>query len=697
VDNLIECYGELKVESNFRPVFTGVILLSLTGSAYAEQKKLESMTVTGTRVEQSILDQSLSIGSKNSDEVSLDKATTQKELLNSIAGVRINQTGSVIGHMTSIRLPANVGPYYLFLQDSIPVQSSGFFNHNGLAYTNFSTAGSVEVLKGAGTALYGSDAVGATINIRSTPAIDEQGFSFSAETGSDDFRRYGVKGGAEINDHSNISATISHTESDGWRDHTEYDRQEFSAQYANDLNEDNSITLGLIVNNSVAEMAGDLIGEDEFKNNTESVGNIEEKLKQGIAFERKFDFARLNMEWNHSYSDTVELNSIAYIRRNRNRYVATWESNLPANDSEENSIGLLLKADIDMGSIHGIVGLDVEYTKGSREYTQLFDFVPSGFGSPVVAGKIYDYDVNYRAISPYSRLEFKLSEKLTLGAGLRYDSNSYEYTNNLADGQYAASSYSRASSDKDPSFNHLSPKLDLAYKLSESQALYARYANGFRLPQATRLYSLRTNNIDFSLDEEVTDTFEIGYKWYTDRHQFSSAIYYLVIDDTIVRRENAASERFYVNGDETTHKGIELSLASKLTDEFTTRIAYSYSKHEYKDDEKFGDNEQAEAPNTIANVRLIYQPKILAGLTAMLEWEHVGSMWLDDDNTKKYDGHDIGNIKLNYDINKQFSIHARVNNFTDNLYAERATISFGSERYTPGAPRQAYLGFEFKL
>ncbi len=685
------------MKSMFSAVYFGVVLLGMTSTVVAENIILDNVTVTATRVEQSILEQPLSIAAKQSDEIMLDRAVNQKELLNSIAGVRITQTGSGIGHMTSIRLPTNVGPYYLFLQDSIPVQSSGFFNHNGLAFTNFSTAGSVEVMKGAGTALYGSDAVGATINIRSIPAVDQQGFKFAAEAGSDDFRRYGITGGVAINEHSNIAANISHAEAEGWRDHTEYDRQEFSVQYTNDINDDNTLNIGLTVNNTVAEMAGSLIGEDEFKNNTESVGNIAEKLKQGIAFERKFDFARLNMEWNHSYSDTVELNSIAYIRRNRNRYIATWESNLPANDSEENSVGLLLKATIDIGTIRAIVGLDLEYTQGSREYTQLFDFVPSGFGSVVAAGKIYDYDVNYRAISPYSRLEFKLSDKLTLGVGLRYDSNSYDYTNNLADGQYGASSYSRASSDNDPSFNHLSPKLDLAYRLSPLQSLYARYANGFRIPQASRLYALRTNNIDFSLDEEITDTFEVGYKWFTERHQFTSALYYLVIDDTIVRRENAARERFYVNGDETIHKGIELSLASKLTDEFTTRVAYSYSKHEFKDDDNFGDNEQAEAPNTIANIRFIYQPRKLSGLTAMLEWEHVGSMWLDDDNTKKYDGHDIGNIKLNYAFNQQFSIHARINNFTDNLYAERATISFGSERYTPGAPRQAYLGFEFKL
>ena len=689
--------GETLMKSRFSPACSGVVLLAVAGSAFAEHTTLDGMTVTATRSSQSALEQPVSIGYKKSDEIKLDNAATQKELLNSISGVRITQTGSSIGHMTSIRLPSNTGPYYLFLQDSIPVQSSGFFNHNGLAYTNFSSAGSVEVMKGAGTALYGSDAVAATINVLSVPAFEDEGFKASAETGSDGFRRYGVTGGVEINDHSNVSTTISHAESDGWRDHTEYDRQEFAVKYVNDINDDNTIKLGLTVNKTVAEMAGSLIGEDAFKHDTESVGNVEDAIASGIDIERKFDFARFNMEWNHVLTDNIELNSIAYIRSNRNRYIATWENNLPQNDSEENTVGLLLKANMDFGRVRNISGVDFEFTRSSREYTQLFDFVPSGFGSAVAAGTIYDYDVNYRAFAPYSRVEIQLSDKFKLGAGLRYDINSFEYTNNLADGQYAASSYSRASSDNDPTFNHLSPKLDLAYQMSATQTMYARYANGFRIPQASRLYSLRTNNIDFSLDEEITDTFEIGYKWQSDRHEFSGAIYYLVIDDTIVRRENGAGDRYYVNGNETTHKGIELSLASKLTDELTSKVAFSYSKHEFKDDDDFGDNEQSQAPNDVANVRLIYSPKAVMGLTAMVEWEHVGSSWMDDDNTKKYDGYDVGNIKVRYDVTKQLSLHARINNITDELYAESATISYGSERYTPGAPRQAFVGFDYKL
>lgn len=673
------------------------LVTAMVNSYAAETISLEGMTVTGERDQQSIMDQPVSIGYKKEAEVALDSAVSQKELLNSIAGVRITQTGSSIGHMASIRLPTNTGPYYLYLQDSIPVQSSGFFNHNGLAYTNFSTSGSVEVLKGAGTALYGSDAVAATINVISAPERDQIGLKITTEAGSDGFGRVNAAGGVDIDESSTITAQASHAQADGWRDHTEYDRQEVAVKYIKDLNDSNTLKIGFSANKTVAEMAGDLVGYDAFKNQTTSVGNVQSAIDSGLDIVRKFDFARVNVEWNHDLSDTATLNSIAYVRSNRNRYVATWENNLPQNDSQENTFGMLFKASMEFGLLRNITGLDFEYTQASKEYTQLFDYVPSGFGSSVAAGKIYDYDVNYLAIAPYTRFEYLLTDKLKVGAGVRLDTNSFDYTNNLSDGQYAASSYSRASSDNDPNYSHISPKLDLTYQFNNAQMVYARYANGFRIPQASTLYSLKTDNISFSIDQEVTDTYEVGYKFVTDRYEFASAIYLLTIDDTIVRRENSAGDRFYVNGDKTTHKGIELSLSSKLTDEFTSKIAYSYSKHEFDNDAVYGDNEQAQAPNNVGNVRLIYSPKSLAGFTSMLEWEHVGSSWLDDENTTRYAGYDVANIKLRYEINDQFNVFARVMNITDRIFAESAAINYGSERYTPGAPRQAYVGFDYKF
>ncbi len=686
------------MKSVFKPVLSGVCLLGIAAYSYAEETVVfDDMTVTATRSAKSSLDLPVSIGRKSGDEVELDKSATQKELLNSIAGVRINQTGSTLGHMASIRLPTSTNPYYLYLQDSIPVQSSGFFNHNALAFTNFSDAGSVEVMKGAGTALYGSDAIGATINVRSPSIMDQLGPKFSAEVGSDDFRRYTASGGVEIDQRSAISASVSHADGDGWRDHSEYDRQEFSVNYVNDFNYDNSFKVGLNVNSTEAEMTSSINDFRRYRDRPEDAGDsVTDAIAEGVDPIRKFDHARLSVEWNHIASDTVEFNTIAYVRHNRNRYNATWEQDsLPFNDTKENSAGLLLKADMDLSFARVITGLDIEYTEQRREYTQQFDTMT------VPAGKILDYEVDYTAIAPYTRLEFQLTDQLTLGAGLRYDYNSFEYTNKTDDGVYATSTFARANSDRDPSFNHLSPKLDLTYQIDNKQTTYARYANGYRVPQATRLYQLHEQTVDFTLDEETTDTYEVGYKLKTQRNEFAAALYYLVIQDTIVERRAGSfpnQTRFSVNGGRTLHKGIELSLASVLTDELTSKIAYSFSQHEFDDDEQNGDNEQREAPENVANARLIYTPNAVAGLTAMVEWEHVGSYWLDDANTTRYSGHDVANIKMRYQLNDQLALFGRVTNLTDRLYAETANITFGpSQRYTPAAPRQAFVGMEYKL
>ena len=689
---------EIVMKTKFISLLSVVSLLCFSSYGYTEDITFDDMTVTATRSERSSLELPVSINIKSADEVAVDKASTQRELLNSIAGVRLTQTGSTIGHTTSIRLPNNTNPYYLFLQDSIPIQSSGFFNHNGLAYTNFSSAGAVEVFKGAGTALYGSDAVGGIINVRSSKPMDNLGAKFSAELGRDAFQRFEIEAGVEIDEHAAISANMSHAKADVWREHSEYERDELSINYVNDLNDENQLKIGFNVNSSESEMTSVIEGFRRYRDEPTYLGQqVERSIAAGIDPIREFDYARLNIELNHIVSDTLEVNAIAYIRNNRNRYSATWEPNVAFNDGKENSYGLLLKADVDLGRLHTITGLDVEYTQATREYEQKFDYTPSGWGSTVAAGKIYDYEVDYKALAPYIRVELAISPKIKLGAGLRYDINSFEYTNKLTDGQYAASTYSRASSDNDPTFNHLSPKLDLTYQISGQQSVYGRYANGFRVPQASRLYSLRTNNIDFSLDEEVTDTFEIGYKYRNATHEFTTAVYSLVIDDTIVRRENALRERYFVNGSKTLHRGIEFSLASKLSDEVTTKVAYSFSQHEFDGDDVYGDNEQRQAPENTANTRLIYTPRQVKGLTTLFEWEHVGSQWLDDANTTRYAGHDVANIKMRYELNNNIVMFARVNNITDRLYAESAEIAYGTQRYTPAPPRQAFVGFEYKL
>ncbi len=677
-----------------------LMMMAIPAVVYADSTptSLDQVSVTATREEEKTLTVPASIGVKGASEIALDAPAYQKELLNSIPGVRITQTGSTVGHMTSIRMPQNTGPYYLFLQDSIPVQSSGFFNHNGLAYTNFGSAGGAEVLKGAGTALYGSDAVAATINVRSSDPSMKDGWSVQPEVGSDNWGKVRISGGVELAEDSSFGIDISHSQSDGWRDHTEHSRDEVNLTHFKALGEDDTLKTIFSANQTDAEMAGSLIGLDELNNNPTSVGDIEGQLDKGLDVERKFDFARLSTEWDHYISDNKHLSSIAYLRSNRNRYVATWEQNLPQNDSKQKTLGALFKMNLENGALNTNLGLDAEYTQAEQRYTQSYDYVPSSrWGSPVTTGEIYNYDVNYTAVAPYARLEYDVNDSVQINAGLRYDTNRYDYTNNLEDGQYGQSNYSRVSSDKDYTFHHLSPKLGVSFNLGEDRMAYLRYANGFRIPQATRLYSVRTDNVDFELDPEITDTYEMGYKFGSASTVFDVAVYQMYIDDTIVRRENAAGDRYYVNGGKTSHQGIELGLTQQLSETVSAKFALSYSKHEYVNDIEYGDNEQAGAPSTSANLRLFYKPKAIQGLTTLFEMVYLGDYWLDDNNTKTYDGYDLYNFKISYKPGKNWSWYAKVNNITDEIYAESASFSYGKEKYTPGAPRQFYVGFEYNF
>lgn len=674
----------------------GITLSLMCASVlYAEELvNLSDITVTATRVETATVSQALSIEKKDSKEIELDQVVFQKDLLNSLSNVLVTQTTSGVGHMISVRTPISTQPYVLYLQDGIPVQSSGFFNHNALAYTSFESADSVEVLKGAGTALYGSDAVSAVINVGSTKPDGEAQTSAKVNAGSFGYKHTYLKNAGKMGEATNYEVGVGYTDSEGYRDHTGYKRYEAMAKFSTMLDEENNIETSFSYNKTEAEQAGTLTLE-ELESASTSVGDIADKLTQ-VDPQRKFDFMRASVKWDNYSYETLDISTIAYVRNTRNRYTATWEPNLPENDSEQTSVGLMHKTEQKFSWGQMTYGLDMEYTDGSVEYIQAFDYVPTRYGSPVNKGLIYDYDVDYVALAPYVQSHIVLSQNIFLDAGLRYDYNAFDYTNNTEDGQYGNSSYYRPSDSTD-SFNHASPKLALSYRPDERTSYYARYANGFRIPSATRLYSQSKTSdaTQFSLDPETTDTFELGFKKRYSTSSIDLAYYYMTIDDTIVRREAANKDRYYENGGESVHQGLELSYKQKFSTLFASTLAASYSKSNYVNDVQYGDNEMAGAPREKLNARLFYTPNDT--FTLMAELQYIGSYYMDDANTRSYDGYTVGNIKMNYEVNKQLKCFAKINNISDEAYVEKADYVYGSERYMPALPRAFYAGVEYKF
>src|SRR5205085_10393336 len=86
-------------------------------------------------------------------------------------------------------------PTYLYLEDGIPTRATGFFNHNALYEVNIPQSGGVEVLKGPGTALYGSDAIGGVVNVLTRPAPPSPSVEISTDAGGYGYGRALLTGG----------------------------------------------------------------------------------------------------------------------------------------------------------------------------------------------------------------------------------------------------------------------------------------------------------------------------------------------------------------------------------------------------------------------------------------------------------------------------------------------------------------------
>ena len=682
---------------------TAIVLSLSTVLLLAESQVIDltPISVVATGIEKSIVEQPLSIATKGEEEIKLDQVIFQKDLLNSLSGVHIEQTGSVIGHTTAIRMPENKSSYYLFMQDGIPVQSSGFFNHNGLAYTTFQTATSVEVLKGAGTALHGSDAVAAVIDVESLkkPSKNKE-ISIKGMAGSNGYGSGSVNMSDTIDEDSAYRASVGYMHSDGWREHTTSDRFEANIRYDQTINNDNDVKI--IFNTSItdAEQADSFEDYSYIENGStkasDNPGYFEALENTEVG--RKFDYARLSAEWNNYSFNDLEIALTPYVRYNRNRYVATWEKNYPSNDNKLSTFGLLQKNTYDASWGRLIGGFDAEYTKSSLNYNQDFDYTVSGYGGATYSeGPLYDYDVEYMAVAPYIHAEYDITKAIMLTAGLRYDYNHYDYTNNLAAESTDSSGVYYRPADRTDNFSHLSPKLSLSYQPAKDMNLYLRYANGFRIPQASRLYSMKAGYEEVTLDPETSNTYELGIKkLFGDKSYTELAVYYMDIDDTITRyRDSVTNDYYYDNGGSTIHKGIEATGQLQATESWAARLAYSYSKHNYVNNNMYDDNEISMAPNHLANARLIYTPSYLKGLKVMGEWQYVGSYWMDDDHDKEYDGYNIGNLKADYVYNTNIGFFGKVTNITDERYAVSASNGW-SESYSPGDPRQFYAGLEYR-
>ena len=193
------------------------VLIALPNLVFAADTNMElgEMTVTGIREETLKAEVSETTDVIPASEIQDVLPAHPSELLGRVPGVHINVTGGE-GHMTAIRQPLTTAPVYLFLEDGIPTRPTGFFNHNALYEVNLPQAGGVEVTKGPGTALYGSDALGGVINVLTKPTPASPETEMNLEAGEYGWKRLLFSSGTGWNN-GGFRGDFNLTQTDGWR------------------------------------------------------------------------------------------------------------------------------------------------------------------------------------------------------------------------------------------------------------------------------------------------------------------------------------------------------------------------------------------------------------------------------------------------------------------------------------------------
>ena len=645
--------------------------------------KLNSLIVTGKRAE------SLKQNMPGNIKVILEDETFihPVEALARVPGVMMHR-GSGVEHLTAIRSPVLVGGAgagsFLFMEDGIAFRAAGFSNVNALLDAQNEHSERIEVIRGPGPAMYGSNAVHGLVNFITTSPYDAN---------SDMQVRFGSYGRYRFTSNINsqnkgtekayrLGVTLS-GETEGYRAASGFDQQKIKFQSGWQGGADTNYRLIISANHLEQETAG---YASSYRDRQVAKMNTDDN-----AFRNAESFrAALYTETSLPGNKTLRLTP--YIRYHDMRFLMHFLASADPEESNRHySFGvqsaITQKFDDSEFLSELVYGLDVEATEG--ELTQI-QTRPAQFG--FLPGIHYDYSVKAETFAGFIQGEMPMGKASLLTAGLRGEHTSYTYDNKTSDGTFGR--FFRPA-DRGDDFLTWSPKLGWVSKI-EQQTFFANLTRGHRAPQTTDLYRLRNGQTPETLKAEEIDSFEIGMRGFivksTASLSYEIAVYKMQKKHFHFRDSNSEN----VSNGKTDHEGIELDLQFRPTQNLTLSSQLTYAVHSY---------DFSHAPNGIVKGRDIdTAPRRLGHVTAIwtpddvssfkLSWQHIGKYFTDERNSNTYSGHEVVDVTLAREIADGAFLSLSVINLFDEKFAKRADYAFGNARFFPGEARHFNIGLK---
>ncbi len=699
--------------------------------------ELERVVVTGTRTKHYIKDVPVRTEVITTHEIENKNASNIYEALDGMPGVRVENQCQYC-NFTMVRMQGLGSEHTQILIDGQPVYS-GLAAVYGLQQLSTVDVEQIEVVKGAGSALYGSSAVAGAINIITKEPSFEPSIKVDLQFGNYNTNKYSVSS-ALRNEKGNIGLNImaQHVTGDAidetgpGKSRDEVKKKDgISDRVASSLT---NVGFGLYINNALfnddkmiirgksvfEKRMGGTMTNDYYRNPlTDGTENITTKRYKGEISYKKPIKTNSEINFNLTYiNHKRDATNDSYLAD----YMETHNGNVPdLRDmrpylANENSFSATLTFATAIYRHNFLIGLQSNFD--NLEESGMYVIVNP---ESMHMGKSYrsTSDKSAREFGAFLQDEWNVNEKLTIVPGIRID---YHYSSESysADGQV----FDNATFPKtDFNATSLNPRIALKYTVSDKITIRANAGTGFRAPYgfsedlhlcsgSPRVW--KSSN----LKPEKSSSYNLSADYYGKNIRISTNIFRTDLKDKIAFTDADISiaalgyDYQWRNIDDAFVQGIELSVMANLTRNLELGVDFTYNQGEYKNirDDWRGTQYEKDSkyisrfPITTGNLKCEYNP---GTWSFVLTSNYQGSMYIDYYNEdidpsvgdlskiKKTDPFMLFNVRVSKKIN-QYKISVGVNNIFNYIQDEKY-LDDAAFIYAPLYGTMIYGGISFNI
>lgn len=520
-----------------------------TGNAAAQTEALQEyslpgMNVTALGYEKSNLETPADVTVYSGEELKKTGASDVANALKYKAGVFFTQMGPhdqswITGNSTlSLR---GVKGGTLILINGVP---ASFNNASHLDMMNLDTVEKVEVVKGGGAVLYGSEAYGGVINVITKDSYKNSVHVAVGNKGQRDYSaiigagKLGVSFGRnEMGETGILSEKIGTKNVFGtnipyYMGYGDSKKDHIGVSYKFDDN----LQFNYMFNK---------------KKYTMDYLSANEEIVQHFMYDDREHFAQMH------FDDKKGLEATAYYNERSIRnpdYWAVTPNVLEWERSNHKHYGADVKKVWENEDDKILVGINTKRELYINE-NQKFKYPTNNLKDYACFGT---FALN--GYSLYGQYDRKLSDATNLVLSMREDLVRSDAGN----------------------YDAFLPQLQVLTKLDSENSLYANAGRSFRMPTFRQLYyssGMIASNPD--LKPEYGWNYEAGYKHDNGKEQFKAAVFHIDLDDQITSRKvNGLSQSY--NAAKYKNTGIELSYTNQLDENLTWTVGGIYSKPQNK-------------------------------------------------------------------------------------------------------------------